>query len=56
MSLPAGRHEVAFIFEPASVKKGITLSYIGSWLVLLLTLGGLFMAWRQGRTKPEAKK
>jgi hypothetical protein len=56
MSLPAGRHEVAFIFEPASVKKGITLSYIGSWLVLLLTLGGLFMAWRQRRTKPEAKK
>lgn len=56
MSLPAGRHEIAFIFEPASVKKGITLSYIGSWLVLLLTLGGFFMAWRQGRTKPEAKK
>lgn len=56
MSLPAGRHEIQFIFEPASVKKGITLSYIGSWLVLLLTLGGLFMAWRQGRQKQEVKK
>lgn len=49
MSLPAGKHTIRFVFEPATYKKGVTLSFIGSILVLVFTLGGLFMAWRQCR-------
>ncbi|MBN8865132.1 MAG: YfhO family protein [Sphingobacteriales bacterium] len=54
MSLPAGKHSIKFVFEPESVKKGTSLSFIGSILVLLLTLGGLFMNWRQSRQTQQA--
>lgn len=47
LSVPAGKHEIKFVFEPDSVKTGMQLSYIGSWLVLLFVLGGGFMHWRQ---------
>jgi hypothetical protein len=29
----------------------LTISYIGSWFVLLFVLGGLFMAWRESNKK-----
>ena len=56
MSLPAGKHEVKFVFEPKTVKKGNTYSMIGSILVVLLTLGGFVMAWRQDPVKVAAAK
>ncbi len=49
LSLPAGKHSIQFVFEPAIYKKGIRISYLGSWFVLLLVLGGFFMAWRESR-------
>ena len=49
ISLPAGKHEVKFLFEPPSVKKGKSIMFMASILVLLIFLGGLFLAWRQGR-------
>ncbi len=51
LSIPAGKHTVKFVFEPAMVKKGLTISYIGSWFVALFVLGGLFMAWREDKKK-----
>lgn len=51
LPVPAGKHSIKFVFEPAIVKKGMTISYIGSWFVLLFVLGGLFMAWREGNKK-----
>ncbi len=51
LSVPAGKHTIKFVFEPAIVKKGMAISYIGSWFVLLFVLGGLFMAWREGNRK-----
>lgn len=51
LSVPAGKHTIRFAFEPATYEKGITISYIGSILILLLVLGGFFMAWRQGKNK-----
>ena len=56
MSLPAGKHEVKFVFEPETVKKGNTYSMIGSILVVLLTLGGFVMAWRQDQVKVAGAK
>jgi hypothetical protein len=45
LSLPAGQHAVKFIFEPSSYKKGVKISYISSFLILILFLGGFFMEW-----------
>lgn len=54
LSVPAGKHEIKFVFEPDSVKTGMQLSYIGSWLVLLFVLGGGFMHWRQQKKATKA--
>ncbi|MEI9947351.1 MAG: YfhO family protein [Chitinophagaceae bacterium] len=54
ISIPAGKHTVKFAFEPTSYKKGITIAYIGSYLVALFFLGGLFMAWRENKKKKAA--
>lgn len=45
ISVPAGKHEVKFVFEPESVKTGIRLMYIASILIAVLLVGGLFMQW-----------
>ena len=49
ISLPAGKHAVKFVFEPAAVKKGTTIMYIASYFIVLFFIGGLFMAWRENR-------
>lgn len=51
LSIPAGTHAIKFVFEPESYKKGVTISYIGSFLIYIFVLGGFFMAWRQNRQK-----
>ena len=56
MSIPAGKHSIRFVFEPATYKKGASLSFIGSILVALLILGGLFMHWRESRREKELIK
>jgi len=54
LSVPAGKHNIKFVFEPAIYKKGLRISYIGSWFVALLVLGGLFMAWREQKSKSRS--
>jgi uncharacterized membrane protein YfhO len=54
LSVPAGKHHIKFVFEPAIYKKGLRISYIGSWFVALLVLGGLFMAWREQKSKSRS--
>ena len=54
LSLPAGQYSVRFIFEPESYKKGVTIAYIASFLILILLLGGLFMHWRTTRHAGDA--
>ncbi|MBK8311755.1 MAG: YfhO family protein [Chitinophagaceae bacterium] len=51
LSVPAGKHAVKFVFEPASVKSGTSIMFISSIIILLVFVGGLFMAWRQSRKK-----
>jgi tetrahydromethanopterin S-methyltransferase subunit E len=51
MAVPAGKHTIRFVFEPSSYKLGGTLSLTGSFLVILFVIGGLLMAWRQGKTR-----
>ena len=57
ISLPAGKHTVKFVFEPSSVKKGTSIMFISSILILLIFVGGLFMAWRESyRKNPQEGK
>ena len=53
LSLPAGKHTVKFVFEPASVKSGTSIMFMASILILLVFVGGLFMAWRQSKKTSE---
>ncbi len=54
LSVPAGKHEIQFIFEPDSFKNGNRISFAGSTLVLLILLGSLFMAWKTSQEKTAA--
>ncbi len=51
LMLPSGNHTVKMIFEPETVKKGMTISYISSWLVVLIAVGGFAMQWRTDKNK-----
>lgn len=47
LSIPAGEHAIKLVFEPVSYKRGVTIAYVASFLIAILVLGGLFIAWRQ---------
>lgn len=49
IALPTGKHTVKFVFEPVSVKKGNTIMFLASIIILLVFAGGLFMAWRESK-------
>jgi len=49
LSVPAGQHSIKFVFEPSTFKKGVTIAYVSSFLILILVAGGLFMEWRTSR-------
>lgn len=47
LSVPAGEHTIKFVFEPASVKKGRSIMFMASILILIIFLGGIFMHFRE---------
>ncbi|MFO8146023.1 MAG: YfhO family protein [Gillisia sp.] len=47
MMIPAGEHEIRFMFEPEVVKTGSIISLLASILLGLLLLGGLFYKFRR---------
>lgn len=47
MALPANKHTIRFVFEPASVKSGTSMMFMASIIILLSLLGGLFMHFRK---------
>ncbi len=47
LAVPAGKHEIQFIFEPESFKVGNRIGMISSVLIMLIVFGSLFMAWRE---------
>lgn len=50
MNVPAGKHTITFEFKPKAYYTGEKISLAGSLLVLALTFGGLFMAYRKRET------
>jgi hypothetical protein len=55
LPVPAGKHAIKFVFEPASYKKGVKIGFIASILIVIFFLGGIFMQWRTDRKPPVAK-
>jgi uncharacterized membrane protein YfhO len=55
LSVPAGKHAIRFVFDPQSYKSGDKTAFLASILILVILLGGLFMAWREGRKRTEPK-
>lgn len=53
LSIPPGKHTVRLVFEPSTYKTGSTLAFTGSILILILVLGGFFMAWRTRYNKTK---
>ena len=51
MTVPAGKHEIVFKFEPESYSKGQKLMYFGNTLFLLALAGGLFAIWKSVKKK-----
>ncbi|HUN01949.1 MAG TPA: YfhO family protein [Niabella sp.] len=54
LKVPAGKHEVKLVFEPQSVKRGINISYLSSWLLIVVVLGGFFMEWQTNKNNKKA--
>lgn len=50
MKLPAGNHEIRFVFEPDTLRLGTTISWICSVIILLLLI---FYAWDRTRAKEK---
>jgi len=42
------------IFEPQSVKRGINISYLSSWLLIVVVLGGFYMEWKTNKNNTKA--
>jgi len=53
IALKPGQYDIEFKFEPASYSTGNTISYASSILLILMVLGGGFVAWKR-RSKTEA--
>lgn len=47
LAVPAGKHIITFEFKPAAYYTGEKIAMAGSLLVLVVSLGGIFMAYRQ---------
>jgi hypothetical protein len=43
--IPQGQHTIKFVFEPETVKKGLTIAYLSSWLLIVIVVGGFVMQW-----------
>jgi hypothetical protein len=46
LSIPPGKHDIQFIFEPEMYKKAMRICYIASFFIVLLVGIGFFMSWR----------
>jgi hypothetical protein len=46
LSIPAGQHEIRFVFHPDSFYKGESIALIGGIIVLLLIAAAIFLSFR----------
>jgi hypothetical protein len=46
--VPAGKHTIEFAFKPSSFYTGEKIALAGSFLVLIISFGGIFFAYKKG--------
>ncbi len=51
LSIPSGKHDIEFRFEPASYRLGNIISLISSILIYVFVAGGLFWEWKRSQAK-----
>jgi len=51
--VPQGKHQIKLVFEPTSFKKGDNISYLSSWLLIIIVLGGCFLQWKTDKKHPK---
>ena len=56
LSVPAGKHTVKFVFEPASVKKGRSITFLTSILIAIIFIGGIYMHYRERQSRQKQPK
>ncbi|MCH5596829.1 hypothetical protein [Niabella ginsengisoli] len=49
--IPQGKHNIKLVFDPEVVKRGMNISYLSSWLVIIVVIGGFVMQWWVDRRK-----
>ncbi|MBL0912886.1 MAG: YfhO family protein [Bacteroidia bacterium] len=55
LKVPAGKHNIEFVFEPKSFREGSRISLMSSILVLTLALGGIgFLVYQSRKKSPQA--
>ena len=50
IQVPAGKHNIKFVFHPASYYSGESIALIAGILVMLLVLAAIFQSYRRSRT------
>jgi hypothetical protein len=50
LNIPAGKHNIEFVFEPQGYITGNKITIIASILLLLLVAGGIFLQWRKEKS------
>ena len=53
ISVPAGKHEIEFKFEPLSYYTGQTIAYVGNILLWLSLIGALYVLWKRYKESPQ---
>ena len=48
MVIPAGKHTIEFAFKPAAYYTGEKIALVGSLLVFIISIGGIFFAYKKG--------
>ena len=51
LSVPAGKHEIRFAFEPQIIKTGSSLSLVGGILLFVWLIGGIVLQVRKNKIK-----
>lgn len=54
LHVPAGNHTIEFRFEPKVFQTSYTISLITGWLLFVLLIGGLFLAWRESKASDSS--